>query len=71
VGKGVAQKPLASTRVYALIPEKSEGESEVVTGTALILGFEVSVLFDSGATHSFVSIMFVRLSRPCSTNFGT
>jgi hypothetical protein len=40
-----------------------EGGSEVVTGTAPILGFEASVLFDSGATHSFVSIMFVRLSR--------
>jgi hypothetical protein len=34
-----------------------------VTGTAPILGFEASVLFDSGATHSFVSIVFVRLSR--------
>jgi hypothetical protein len=34
-----------------------------VTGTALILGFKASVLFDSGATHSFVSIVFVRLSR--------
>jgi hypothetical protein len=28
-----------------------------------MLGFEASVLFDSGATHSFVSIVFVRLSR--------
>jgi hypothetical protein len=34
-----------------------------VTGTAPILGFEASVLFDSRATHSFVSIVFVRLSR--------
>jgi hypothetical protein len=34
-----------------------------VTGTVPILGFEASVLFDSGATHSFVSIVFVRLSR--------
>ena len=32
-------------------------------GTAPILGFEASILFDSGATHSFVSIVFVRLSR--------
>jgi hypothetical protein len=38
------------------------GESEVVTGTAPILGFEASVLFDSGATHSFVSKVLVRLS---------
>jgi hypothetical protein len=35
----------------------------VVTSTVPILGFEASVLFDSGATHSFISIVFVRLSR--------
>ena len=34
-----------------------------MTGTAPILGFEASVLFVSGATHSFVSIVFIRLSR--------
>jgi hypothetical protein len=34
-----------------------------VTGTAPILEFKASILFDSGATHSFVSIVFVRLSR--------
>jgi hypothetical protein len=42
----------------------------VVTGIVPILVFETSVLFDSWATHSFVSIMFVRLSR-LSMNFGT
>jgi hypothetical protein len=63
VSKGVAQKPLAPTRVYALVPEEPEGRSKVVTGIAPILGFEASVLFDSGATHSFISIVFVRLSR--------
>jgi hypothetical protein len=34
-----------------------------VIGIAPILGFEASVLFDSGATNSFVSFMFERLSR--------
>jgi hypothetical protein len=34
-----------------------------VTGTTPILGFEASVLFDSGATYPFVSIVFVRLCR--------
>jgi hypothetical protein len=34
-----------------------------VTGTVPILVFEASVLFDSGVTHSFVSVVFVRLSR--------
>jgi hypothetical protein len=34
-----------------------------VTGTTPILGFEASILFDSGSTHSLVSIVFVRLSK--------
>jgi hypothetical protein len=63
VSKGVAQKPLALTRVYTLVPGEPKGGLEVVIGTTLILGFEASVLFDLGATHSFISIVFVRLSR--------
>ena len=63
VGKGAAQKPLAPIWVYALVPRELEGGSEVVTGTGPIHGFEASVLFDLGATHSFISIVFVRLSR--------
>jgi hypothetical protein len=63
VGKGVAQKPLVPARVYALVLGEPKGGSEVVIGAALILGFKASVLFDSGATHSFISIVFVRLSR--------
>ena len=34
-----------------------------MTSTVSIPRFEASVLFDSGANHSFISIMFVRLSR--------
>jgi hypothetical protein len=63
VSKGVAPKPLAPARVYALVPGEPEGGSEVVTSTTPILRFEASVYFDSGATHSFVSIVFVSLSR--------
>jgi hypothetical protein len=63
VSKGAAQKPLTPTRVYTLVPGELEGGSEVVTSTVPILGFEASALFDSGATHSFISIVFVRLSR--------
>jgi hypothetical protein len=62
VSKGVTQKPLAPARVYALVQGEPEGGSEVVIGSAPILGFEASVLFDPGATHSFVSIVFIRLS---------
>jgi hypothetical protein len=63
VSKGVAQKPLVPARVYALVPGESEGGLEVVTSTIPILGFEASVLFNSGATHCFVFVVFVRLSR--------
>jgi hypothetical protein len=63
VGKAVAQKPLAPARVYVIVPREPKGGLEVVTDIAPILGFEASVLFDSRATHSFVSIVFVRLSR--------
>jgi hypothetical protein len=48
MSKVVAQKPLAPARVYVLVPGESEVGSEVVTSTAPILGFEASVLFDSG-----------------------
>jgi hypothetical protein len=52
-----------STQAYALVLGEPEGVLEVVTGTAPVLGFEASVLFDLGATHSFVSVVFVRLSK--------
>jgi hypothetical protein len=54
---------LAPARAYVLVSGEPERGSKVVIGTAHILGFEASVLFDSEATHSFVSIAFVRLSR--------
>jgi hypothetical protein len=63
VGNGVAYKPLVPARVYALVPREPEGGSEVLTGTASILGFEASALFDLGAIHSFISIVFIRSSR--------
>ena len=63
MGKEVAQKHLASARVYMLVPGEQNGGSEIVTGTSSILGFEASVLFHLGATYSFISIMLERLSR--------
>jgi hypothetical protein len=54
---------IAWAKGEAISTSKQEGGSEVVTSTTPILGFEASVLFDLGATHSFVSIVFVRLSR--------
>ena len=63
MGKGATQKPLAPAWVYMLVPGELEGGSEVVTSTAPILEFEASILFDSRATHSFISIVFISLSR--------
>jgi hypothetical protein len=63
VSKGVAQKTLVPTRVYAPVLGEPKGGSKVVIDTAPILGFEASILFDLGATHFFVSIVFIRLSR--------
>jgi hypothetical protein len=63
MSEGNAQKPLASAKVYVLVPRELEGRSQVVTGIVPILGFEALVLFDSAATHSFISIILVRLSR--------
>jgi hypothetical protein len=41
VGKGVAQKPLAPSQVYVLVPEESEGGLEVVIGVALYLDLKL------------------------------
>jgi hypothetical protein len=58
-----AQKPLVPATVYAFTPGEIEVGSDVVTGTIPILGFQAWVLFDSRATHSFMSSMYAKLSR--------
>lgn len=42
-------------RVFALSSQEAKESSEVVTGMITILDFPVRVLFDSGASHSFIS----------------
>lgn len=52
--------------MFAMGPQDVLGFNDVVTSTLLISSFKALVLFDSGATHSFVSLNFVsRLNRPC------
>jgi hypothetical protein len=46
-----------------LVPGELEGGSKVVIGIVPIFGFEASILFDSRATHSFISNMFVKLTK--------
>ncbi|XP_004309643.1 PREDICTED: uncharacterized protein LOC101314428, partial [Fragaria vesca subsp. vesca] len=57
VGQGVQQRPLlpAPARVYA-IGQRGAG----VEGTILVYDLLASVLFDTGATHSFISSSMVR-----------
>jgi hypothetical protein len=59
---------LAQARVYSLTPatnEEEEPSTDVVTGTIPLFGRLACVLFDSGATHSFISSTYVKL---CNMN---
>ena len=40
--------------------EEAEADPNVISGDLLISGFVALVLFDSGATHSFISENFMR-----------
>jgi len=69
VGGEKSQGSRAQARVYSLRPggEKEEGDegdeedADVVTGTIPLFGKLASTLFDSGATHSFISSTYVKL----------
>lgn len=56
-------KSLVPAQKYAFGSEGLAEGSEMVIGTIPIIEFEASILFDSGATHPFISSTFVRLSR--------
>jgi len=69
----------AQARVYSLMPggeeegvERDEEDADVVTGTIPLFGKVASTLFDSGATHSFISSTYVKLCsmipRPLNQN---
>ncbi|MQL86610.1 hypothetical protein Taro_019149 [Colocasia esculenta] len=52
--------PRAPARVFALAREDAEQAEHVIEGTVLLLGVHARVLFDTGATHSFISEQFAR-----------
>ncbi|XP_062145905.1 uncharacterized protein LOC133853898 [Alnus glutinosa] len=54
---GNGQKQFTQARVYALMPGEAEIENEVVTGILPHFSGKAIVLFDFGATHSFISSM--------------
>ena len=54
-----AQKKVPA-RVYAMTKEDAEANPSVVAGEILISSIPIHALIDSGATHSFASLAFVR-----------
>ena len=52
-----------NTRAFALTADQAKRDPDVVSGTFLVNGITASVLFDSGASRSFVSTSFVRLAK--------
>jgi hypothetical protein len=54
------RRPPTQARVYSLTPGEAETENEVVTGFLPLFTGKAIVLFDSGATHSFISVKYAR-----------
>ncbi|KAA0041710.1 putative retroelement [Cucumis melo var. makuwa] len=57
--KGVVGRPRQQGKVYAMSQQEAEDAPDVITGTILICNVPADVLFDLGATHSFVSSIFL------------
>ena len=53
--------PRTRARVYSLDGSEEPDTTVVVEGTHHISGFSCKILFDPGATHSFISTVFARL----------
>ncbi|XP_061359257.1 uncharacterized protein LOC133303368 [Gastrolobium bilobum] len=51
------EEPMAPTsaRVYAMTQHEAERSPNLIRGTILIRGYTFDAMFDSGATHSFIS----------------
>ncbi|KAI3795275.1 hypothetical protein L1987_37926 [Smallanthus sonchifolius] len=54
------EQPKTRTRAYALIEEEARGNPDVVSGTFLVNDEHAAILFDSGASKSFISNAFSR-----------
>ncbi|KAJ9548849.1 hypothetical protein OSB04_021392 [Centaurea solstitialis] len=52
--------PKSRARVFHLTTEEAKEEPDVVTGTFLVNSLPALVLFDSGASKSFVSLSFIK-----------
>ncbi|KAI3668750.1 hypothetical protein L1987_88233 [Smallanthus sonchifolius] len=54
------EQPKTRTRAYALTEEEARGNPDVVSGTFLVNDEHAAILFDSGASKSFISNAFSR-----------
>ncbi|KAL0553582.1 hypothetical protein IC582_007482 [Cucumis melo] len=57
--KGVVGRQKQQGKVYAMTQQEAEDAPDVITGTILICNVPADVLFNPGATHSFVSSIFL------------
>ncbi|KAL0537616.1 hypothetical protein IC582_026599 [Cucumis melo] len=57
--KGVVGRLGQQGKVYAMTQQEAEDAPNVITGTILICNVPADVLFDPGATHSFLSSIFL------------
>ena len=65
MGRGRGQGSQAETsrtqgRVYAITPQTKLVDQSVIQGTFLLFRLWVRVLFDSGASHSFITASCVK-----------
>ena len=66
MGRGRGQSVQAGTlgaqgRVYAITPQAEAADQSVIQGTFLLFRLWARVLFDSGASHSFIVVSCVRV----------
>ncbi|KAI3825388.1 hypothetical protein L1987_06871 [Smallanthus sonchifolius] len=54
------ERPRAKTRAYALTQDQARADPDVASGTFILDNTFVSVLFDSGASKSFISATFCK-----------
>ncbi|KAI3808526.1 hypothetical protein L1987_24477 [Smallanthus sonchifolius] len=54
------EQPKARTRAYALTEEEAKGNPDVVSCTFLVNDEHAVILFDSGASKSFISTAFIQ-----------
>ncbi|KAF5462872.1 hypothetical protein F2P56_018842, partial [Juglans regia] len=59
--QGNNQQRTVPARVFALTPREDEDKDDVITGIVPLFLNKAIVLFDSGATHSFISMDYVKL----------